>query len=56
MPILKFYPKGTNKEPILYEADKTLTDFKNWLHEHSPAYKAANPNYKAESEQMNDEL
>ena len=40
----------------MYEADKTLTDFKNWLHEHSPAYKAANPNYKAESEQMNDEL
>ena len=50
MPVLKFYPKGENKEPILYDESKTLTDFKNWLYENSKAYKAANPNHQAESE------
>ena len=50
MPVLKFYPKGENKEPILYDDSKTLTDFKNWLHKNSPAYRAANPNHQAESE------
>ena len=47
-PTIKFYPKG-NKTGIVYEAEKTLDDFKNWLYEHSPAYKNANPNHNEES-------
>ena len=55
MPIFKFYPKD-NKEGIVYKADKTLQDFKNWLNENSPSYRAANPNHKNDNESMNDEL
>ena len=55
MPIIKFYPKD-NKTGIVYEAEKTLQDFQNWLHENSPAYRAANPDHKAENAQINDEL
>ena len=49
-PTIKFYPKGENKEPIAYQASKTLTDFTNWLHKNSEAYRAANPNYQAEKD------
>ena len=55
MPQLKFYPKG-DKTGIVYEAEKTLDDFKNWLNENSPVYKAANPKHHEESAQINDEL
>ena len=54
-PTIKFYPKG-DKTGIVYEAEKTLDDFKNWLNENSAVYKAANPKHHEESAQINDEL
>jgi len=39
-PTLKFYPRGSKNSPVDYNGGRELDDFKNWLKENSPAYKA----------------
>ena len=39
-PSLKFYPRGNKANPVEYNGGRELEDFKTWLKENSPAYKA----------------
>ena len=39
-PSLKFYPRGSKESPVEYNGGRELEDFKVWLKENSPAYKA----------------
>jgi len=38
-PTLKFYSKGSKSSPVDYDGERDLEGFKNWLKEHSSAYK-----------------
>ncbi len=38
-PTLKFYPKGAKSSPLDFDGGRDLEGFKNYLKEHSPAYK-----------------
>jgi protein disulfide-isomerase A1 len=38
-PTLKFYPKDSKKNPIDFDGERQLDDFKTWLKEKSTAYK-----------------
>lgn len=39
-PTLKFYAKGNKANPVDYNGGREVEDFKKWLQENSPAYKA----------------
>jgi len=38
-PTLIFYPKGNKASPVNFEGERDLEGIKNWLKEHSEAYK-----------------